>query len=267
MNNAPPKYRGNRSPDWSEDWNKAPSHPVTNSTQLFGFPGVPFMHLKDKRTLHNFISIEDTLDENGEAQKVKVIDAGEMGLGLVARESIRTGERIFGIMRSDVFINKIGGAGEVWAYRPNNIVVDIEEEEEEETFGDCEHDTSHWAVRAEPHKNNPLTFLNHSCDPNAVRFGPYIFVAKRDIAEGEPITADYAFLEVDDFMNIECKCGSVSCRGKIEAGLSNLPLKDIMNNWVDLPQFMQKYFLGYWIETHRGEVLRMIKETLGEIGL
>ncbi len=59
----------------------------------------------------------------------------------------------------------------------------------------------------------PGCYLNHSCDPNAMRSGVKVF-AWRAIRRGEEITIDYrlnAFSEVRS----RCLCGSRNCAGEV----------------------------------------------------
>ncbi len=55
---------------------------------------------------------------------------------------------------------------------------------------------------------------NHCCDPNiAIRGLDY--VAIRDITGGEELTLDYATLYDENFLEFDCQCGSLNCRGII----------------------------------------------------
>ncbi len=56
--------------------------------------------------------------------------------------------------------------------------------------------------------------LNHSCNPNLGMRGDIVFVAMRDIEQGEEITIDYAMLsnKPDRF---QCICGERGCRGEV----------------------------------------------------
>lgn len=54
-------------------------------------------------------------------------------------------------------------------------------------------------------------YNNHSCDPNCGMHGEITFVAIRDIAAGEELTIDYAFVDNEDY-SFECHCGSPNCR-------------------------------------------------------
>jgi uncharacterized protein len=59
-----------------------------------------------------------------------------------------------------------------------------------------------------------MLFLNHSCEPNVGFAGNIVLVAMRDIAAGEELTTDYALFDDDDG-EMECRCGTASCRAVI----------------------------------------------------
>lgn len=75
-----------------------------------------------------------------------------------------------------------------------------------------------------PEAKNPLTYLNHSCNPNAGIKGSVTFVARRPIKKGEHITIDYSITECDAKWTLDqnCKCGSSECRGVIKS-IQSLP--------------------------------------------
>ena len=59
-----------------------------------------------------------------------------------------------------------------------------------------------------------MLFLNHSCQPNVGFAGNIVLVAMRDVSAGEELTTDYALF--DDYDGeMECQCGTSSCRGTI----------------------------------------------------
>lgn len=59
-----------------------------------------------------------------------------------------------------------------------------------------------------------MLFLNHSCQPNVGFAGNIVLVAMRDVSTGEELTTDYALF--DDYDGeMECRCGTSSCRGTI----------------------------------------------------
>ena len=59
-----------------------------------------------------------------------------------------------------------------------------------------------------------MMHLNHSCEPNLGLQGQIVFVAMRDIAEGEELTIDYAMTD-DEPYEMPCDCGAETCRGTI----------------------------------------------------
>ncbi|MFM2065269.1 MAG: hypothetical protein RLZZ584_178 [Pseudomonadota bacterium] len=63
---------------------------------------------------------------------------------------------------------------------------------------------------------DPLRYTNHSCTPNTVlriRQGRVELYAKRAIAEGEELTADYG--ETHHGGSLPCRCGAPNCRGAL----------------------------------------------------
>jgi hypothetical protein len=60
----------------------------------------------------------------------------------------------------------------------------------------------------------PGCYLNHSCDPNAMRHGVKVF-AWRPIAAGDEVTIDYR-LNAFDGSSWPCECGAESCTGTVE---------------------------------------------------
>ena len=65
--------------------------------------------------------------------------------------------------------------------------------------------------------------LNHCCDPNCSFFPDetYFFKAIKDIQPHEEITWDYQIAENEESFNfgMECKCGSIKCRGILKFDL------------------------------------------------
>jgi SET domain-containing protein len=59
-------------------------------------------------------------------------------------------------------------------------------------------------------------YVNHCCEPNCyagIFKGHILYMAARDIAEGEELTIDYHF--DPDVAEVKCHCGSPNCRGTI----------------------------------------------------
>jgi hypothetical protein len=61
----------------------------------------------------------------------------------------------------------------------------------------------------------PVGFGNHSCDPNLWHTGAFALSARRDIAAGEEVTVDYATQTAEPDFVLDCRCGSVGCRGTV----------------------------------------------------
>lgn len=82
-------------------------------------------------------------------------------------------------------------------------------------------------------------YMNHSCDPNTWWLDDETLIARRDIAVGEEVTYDYATTEISIFYEMNCQCGTASCRGLITE-------KDHLNSsWQTLygdhiPSFVKK---------------------------
>lgn len=121
---------------------------------------------------------------------VVVGDAGVAGLGVFARRSFTDGRFIFRrrhgrIVRTD----------------------EIESLSPAERMHLCELDFERSAV-LEP----PGCYLNHSCEPNAMRHGVSVF-AWSSIAAGEQVTIDYRLNAFDDNEEWPCSCAAPSCEG------------------------------------------------------
>ena len=63
-------------------------------------------------------------------------------------------------------------------------------------------------------REGAMIFSNHSCDPNIGVQGQIVFVALREIADGEELTHDWATTDDDDY-TLTCRCGAPCCRGVI----------------------------------------------------
>ena len=101
-----------------------------------------------------------------------------------------------------------------------------------------------------PREDSPLRFLNHSCNPNTGRLGPYVFVAMKKIQSGEQIAADYSMLEVNSKWSMQCDCGSADCRHRISS-VESLPLEVAERYWPYLPTFIRRIYLRGVGETKR----------------
>ena len=120
---------------------------------------------------------------------VTVKEAGDKGKGVFALRSFRKGEFIFRRRHGRVVQNRYIGL--------------LSEEDQRHL---CELDWETSAVLL-----TPGCYINHSCDPNAMRKGVAVY-AWRDIDESEGITVDYR-LNAFSGEDCLCSCGSPSCRG------------------------------------------------------
>jgi len=85
-------------------------------------------------------------------------------------------------------------------------------------------------------------YLNHSCEPNAMRSGVKVF-AWRAIARGDEITIDYR-LNAFDGATFRCACGSRSCEGTV------------VNSFFALSPARQRAYLPYAPAFIRRELAR-----------
>jgi SET domain-containing protein len=122
---------------------------------------------------------------------IVVRKAPPKGKGVFALRSFRRGEFIFRRRHGRVV--------------PNRQVARLSAEDQRHL---TELDFGHSAVLLPPG-----CYLNHSCEPNAMRSGVKVF-AWRAIRKGDEITIDYrlnAFSEVRS----RCRCGSRNCAGMV----------------------------------------------------
>lgn len=54
--------------------------------------------------------------------------------------------------------------------------------------------------------------LNHSCDPNVGVRGQITFVTIRSVPAGGELTIDYAMIDGDPSVRMDCSCGTPACR-------------------------------------------------------
>ena len=128
--------------------------------------------------------------------KAKPFKSLKNGTGLIAAQNISKGE----------IIQVVGGL----------VLSRIDIHEYQERIGHIGiqfHD-DFWLVPASMEEINETGALNHSCEPNTGFEGSNIYVAIHDIAAGEEICVDYAFMETE-FKAFDCRCGSPGCRKTI----------------------------------------------------
>jgi SET domain-containing protein len=129
---------------------------------------------------------------------VIVEDAGVKGRGVFALRDFSKGEFIFRRRHGRIVRNE-----------------DIELLSEEDQRHLCELDWETSVVLLPPG-----CYLNHACDPNAMRKGTHIY-AWKDILQGEEITIDY---RLNAFTNEcwDCSCGSTNCQGYVVSSFFTL---------------------------------------------
>lgn len=88
---------------------------------------------------------------------------------------------------------------------------EIDSLSEEDRIHMCELDWDRFAILLPPG-----CYLNHSCDPNAMRSGVRVF-AWRAIKAGDEILIDYRLNATGDG-TWKCLCGSESCLGYVKPG-------------------------------------------------
>lgn len=125
---------------------------------------------------------------------VEVREAGAKGKGVFAKRAFRKGEFIF---------RRRNGR------RLTSAEIPMLSDEDRMHLTELGFDT--YAVI-----HPPGAFLNHACDPNAMRSGVKVF-AWTDIAPGDEITIDYRLNAFTDGGGWPCICGTPSCTGWVVA--------------------------------------------------
>lgn len=150
---------------------------------------------------------------------VEVRRAPEKGLGVFARRSFRPGEFIFRRRH-----------GQVLRYE------DVPSLSEEDQRHLCELDFERCAVLLPPG-----CYLNHSCEPNAMRSGVKVF-AWRDIQPGDEITIDYRLNAWDDGEDWPCFCGTASCTGTVTSSFFSLAAPRQLEYLPFAPPFIRREY-------------------------
>jgi histone-lysine N-methyltransferase SETD2 len=158
---------------------------------------------------------------------VEVRSAGLKGLGMFARKSFAKGEFIFR-RRNGRIVDEAGIA----ALSP------------EDQMHLTELSFDRYAVVLPPG-----AYLNHSCDPSAMRSGVKVFAWRR-ITAGEEITIDYR-LNAFDASSWPCACGSRSCSGTV------------VSNFFALDELRQGAYLPYAPAFIRREYRKRKQSTSG----
>jgi hypothetical protein len=122
---------------------------------------------------------------------VEIRPAGERGQGVFAHRSFAEGEFIFRRRHTHVLRADEAGSLDEW-----------------DRVHLCQLGPDRLAVLAPPG-----CFLNHSCDPNAMRHGVKVF-AWQPIAAAEEITIDYR-INAFEGSSWPCGCGTGRCTGTV----------------------------------------------------
>jgi len=72
-------------------------------------------------------------------------------------------------------------------------------------------------------EEEPNDCFNHSCEPNLGFTGQIGLIALRDIQPEEELTFDYAMSDGGPYDEFECRCGQLTCRGKVTGNDWKLP--------------------------------------------
>jgi uncharacterized protein len=132
--------------------------------------------------------------------KVEVETSALHGRGIIALSTIACGEPIL-VWGGPGYTDK---AGALEALRRKKSVMQWDD------------DIFSYEVDGDENDGEPF-MINHSCDPNAWMNGAHTICARRNIAPGEEITADYALWEADEghVSAWVCHCGTSLCRGRV----------------------------------------------------
>jgi SET domain-containing protein len=147
-----------------------------------------------------------------------VKDAGDKGKGVFALRGFKPGEFIFRRRHGQIVRNQ-----------------DIALLSDEDQRHLCELDWESNAVLLPPG-----CYLNHSCEPNAMRKGTYVY-AWRDIRQGEEITVDYR-LNAFTGERCECRCGSSTCQGFFMLSFFALSAEQQRRYLPYAPKFIQREY-------------------------
>jgi len=94
------------------------------------------------------------------------------------------------------------------------------------------------------YRDNPWSFINHSCEPNSGLLEKTKVVATSPIAIGEEITIDYSCTEASSSRwKMKCKCASPQCRKTIRT-IQFLPENLFKKYQKYIPSFLQKEHLA-----------------------
>lgn len=91
----------------------------------------------------------------------------------------------------------------------------------------------------------PDNYINHSCNPNTgirIMGNSVLLFAIKNIHKGEEITFDYSTTMAEDYWEMDCRCGSKYCRGKVR-DFKHLP-RETQERYISLgivPDFVLRH--------------------------
>jgi hypothetical protein len=153
--------------------------------------------------------------------------AGTKGNGVFARRDFERGEFIFRRRHGRI----VDGSG-------------LAQLSAEDQMHMCEQGWDRFAVLVPPG-----CYLNHSCDPNAMRSGVRVFAWKPIRADDE-IVIDYR-LNAFDGDTWPCACGSANCSGEVVGSCFALPDERQLTFLPYAPAFIQREYRRRQRESRR----------------
>ena len=151
---------------------------------------------------------------------VEVRPAGTKGLGVFAKRAFEVGEFLF--------------------RRRHGRIVDtagIASLSHEDHMHLCELGFDRYAVLLPPG-----CYLNHSCEPNAMRHGVVVFAYRR-IAAGDEVTIDYRLNAFDDEGTPwPCECRTSRCTGEVACSFFALDAATQAEYLPHAPTFIQREY-------------------------
>jgi hypothetical protein len=163
---------------------------------------------------------------------VEVRDAGSKGLGVFARRAFVEGDFIF--RRRHVRVVP---------------AADLDSLSDWERIHLCELGFDRYAVLAPPG-----CYLNHSCDPNAMRHGVKVFAWRRIRARDE-ITIDYR-LNAFGGQGWRCDCGARNCTGEVEGSFFEMSETRQRLLLPHAPDFIRREYTRLHAHDHPHGVMR-----------
>ena len=163
----------------------------------------------------------------------------ETGFGVFAAEDLKQGEHIFHVDLSGI---------------EKYTLSELESAVEQcpELDGDHANYVGHGKYVIE---DTPASYMNHSCEPNCYfkmkTIAVYDVYALRDISEGEELTHDYTANSVDQFAGqgfwvLDCRCGSRSCRGKVNGDFLQMPEEWQVKHYPHLPPSIKRKYRDHF---------------------